>query len=347
MPLDGQTAGRADSPYRSAPACTSYPLPSIATAQDTLDIFAGQHHYVGTLTVDNDADTVTVDYASDGDWLILDTHLYIGEDAPKKGAPGKFNLGADSVDTFADFYTADLADFGVSAGDELYIAAHAVVQEVLGYEESLEDFAAAITSELVSYTVAYPGGDSYFNSTIVGAGDLDGTYDGFCVDTSRGISPGRTYDAYLTSSYDAAAADLVDYPENLDLVNWVVNQDFASQGYTYGDIQRSIWTLIDDTLSTSGLGSWSQDRVDTIVDEAFLYGEGYEPGCDDSVAVIANPVNGSDVTTAQVTIAQVTFAAVGLECTPILGGTETAWADGDLGWTKGGGWGSYFTYEVQ
>jgi hypothetical protein len=322
-------------------------VPSLAVAEDTLDIYAGQHHYVGTLTVDNDADTIYVDYASEGDWLVLDTHLYIGEDAPKKGAPGQFGFGDDGIDSLDVSYAADLADFGVSTGDELYIAAHAVVQEILGYEETLDDFSAAITTDLVSYTVAYPGGDSYFNSTIVGAGDLDGTYDGFCVDTSRTIRPGTTYEAYLLSSYDAAAADLVDYPENLDLVNWVINQDYAGQGFTYGDIQRSIWTLIDDIVLSSGLGSWSQANVDTIVDEAYLYGEGYEPACDDYVAVIANPVNASDVTSAQVTIAQVTFAAVGLECTPILGGEETAWAEGDLTWRKGGGWGSYFTYEVQ
>lgn len=333
--------------FASAILAAALAVPTLASAQETLDIYAGQHHYVGTLTVDNDADTIYVDYESDGDWLILDTHLYIGDQAPKKGAPGQFNFKTEGLYSLDDSYSAALDDFGVYAGDELYIAAHAVVQEILGHDADLDDFAAAIPDQLVNINVAFPGGDSYFNSTISGAGDLDGLYDGFCVDTSRTISPGSTYDAYLVSSYEAAAADLVDFPENLDLVNYVINQDYASQGYTYGDIQRAIWTLVDDTVLTSGLGSWSQTRVDTILDEAFAFGEGFEPGCDDVVALILNPVNGNDVTSAQVTIAQVTFAAVGVECTPILGGTETAWAAGDLTWKKGGGWGSYFTYEVQ
>lgn len=318
----------------------------LAQAQETRDLYAGQHILVGDVEFDDDGTTLTVDALIDGDgWLITESHLYVGDAAPKKAAPGRFPYKSVGLSDFSDHYEIALSDFGASSGDTLAVAYHAVVHEIIGWESDLDGLAAALPDGLVDMRTAFPGGDSYFNTTIANAGDFDGLFDGFCVDTSRGIRPGTWYDAYMVSSYEAAATTLVDYPENLDLVNFVINQDYTSQGYTYGDIQRSIWTLIDDVLSTAGLGSWSQTHVDTIVAEAFAYGEGFVPGCDDSVAVILNPVDASDVTTAQVTIAQITFAEVGVECLPILGGSETAWAEGDVEFKQG--WGSWFDYTVQ
>ena len=39
---------------------------------------------------------------------------------------------------------------------------------------------------------------------------------------------------------------------NFDLVNWIINQDYvgkpagAARHYTYGDVQRAIWELIEE-----------------------------------------------------------------------------------------------------
>jgi hypothetical protein len=321
-------------------------LPSVAIAQESRDLYAGQHILVGDVVIDDDGTTLTVDVQLDGeDWLITESHLFVGDAAPKKAAPGRFPYKASAIDDFSDLYEIDLAELGASSGDVLAVAYHAAVHEIIGWESDLDGLAAALPTSTTDLRVAFPGGDSYFNTTLSGAGDFDGLYDGFCVDTSRGIVPGRWYDAYAVSSYDPAAAALVDFGENLDLVNYVINQGYASQGFTYGEIQRAIWTLVDDVVLTSGLGAWSQANVDAIVAEAFAYGEGFVPGCDDSVAVLLNPVNASDVTSAQVTIAQVTFAEVGVACTPVLGGSETAWAAGDVSFRNG--WGSWFDYTVQ
>jgi hypothetical protein len=149
------------------------------------------------------------------------------------------------------------------------------------------------------------------------------------------------------SSYEDLPEGLVEYTENLDLVNWIINQGYVGQvspdgygTYTYGDVQRAIWTLIEDNNSTSGLGAWSQNRVDEIVAAAYASGEGFTPGCSDYVAVILQPVDGQQV----ITIAQVTFASVGVPCNPLFE-YETAWGAGyDF---PGKNWATYFGYTVQ
>jgi hypothetical protein len=112
--------------------------------------------------------------------------------------------------------------------------------------------------------------------------------------------------------------------------------------YTYGDVQRAIWELIDDVPATGGLGPWSQCRVDKILAAAEANGEGFMPGCDDLIAILLAPTDGCQ--SLQVVITQVTLISVGAPCIPIYQ-DETAWGDGfDF---PGKNWAMHFTYEVQ
>lgn len=310
-------------------------------------LIAGQNMDVGTVSVWDDGTTLYVVYTVSDPWEITETHLQVTSDfdsipTTKKNnpIPGQFDYTEDHDPAVATFtYEIPLADLG---GTTISIAAHAVVQQFIGndYHSDLDGFAASLPDQ-VNMVVAYPGGDSYFNTT-VSDGDLAGTYDSFCVDTDHTISPGTSYTADVYSSYEDLPAGTVEFPENLDLVNWIINQDFVGQPsacggtYTYGDVQRAIWELVEDTNSTSGLGSWSQCRADEITAAALADGEGFTPGCDDIVAVILVPVNG-----AQITIAQSTFINAGGHCivTPIYQ-VETAWGDGlDF---LGKNWATYF-----
>jgi hypothetical protein len=225
---------------------------------------------------------------------------------------------------------------------EIAIAAHADVF-VDGGLDALED-ALPATAKL---TVAFTGGDSYFNSTVSNTGEpFDGTYDGWCIDTQGRINPGTTYDVNVFSSYEDAAEDHVDVPGNLDLVNWIINQGFFGSAspsggtYSMGDIQKAIWVLIDD--GDFGVpGPWSPVHVQEIVDAALASGEGFVPGCGEVVAVILVPVNGQ-----QVTIAQVTFIEVGVPCEDR---EETAWGGNWNGTAfeepfNGGSWAGWFPY---
>jgi len=335
---------------------------SAHTAEEpyTTDLLAGQYTDVGDVLVWNDDATLYVKYdVTDADWCITETHLQVSTSLDaipqKKGnpIPGHFEINESHDPCISE--KEYVYDISWAVGTELFVAAHAVVGTQAGFEDpNLDNFAAALPDQ-VTMSVTYPfaNGPAYFPTTTVSGGTvLDGTYEGWCVDTEHEIYENVGYTANVYSSYEELPAGVVDRPENLDLVNWVINQGFVGKvspggfgTYTYGDVQRAIWELIDDGQSASGLGSWDGRRVTEIVMAAQTNGEGFIPGCDDYVAVLLQPVGEGDVTTNQViTVAQVTFASVGIPCVPIFE-YETAWGDGaDF---LGKNWATYFIYTVQ
>ena len=243
------------------------------------------------------------------------------------GGPDCLDLSSDSL--AEDFYAVPLGSNDASPG--ALEPGESAVRTVSGevscnvscpegastddIQRELED--AEGDDGIVHMVTAHPGGDSYFNTTISGSEveSLNGTYDGWCVDTDRNISPGGNYCARLVSSYDGEIEELVEQPENFDLVNWVINQHFVGEpsgcggNYTFGDVQRAIWDLIENGQSTAGLGSWAQCRVDEIVNAAQASGNGFIPSCSQEVAIILVPVNcdGGGSPNAQITIAQITM----------------------------------------
>ena len=201
----------------------------------------------------------------------------------------------------------------------------------------LAAFAAALP-DTVTEIVAYPGPDSYFLTTLSNGGPLNGTYEGWCVDTDHYITPGTSYTSKVYSSYEALPAGLVEHPENFDLVNWIINQEFVGKpagaglgNYTYGDVQRAIWELVEDTVTASI--TYNTARVAQIRSLAAAH-EGYVPTCGDFIAVVLEPVNGAQ----PITIGQVTFASLGVNCatsnavTAVLNGIEFP-ASADILWT--------------
>lgn len=331
---------------------SSLAAPTAALAGER-DFFAGQHTDIGEVLVCDDGTDLVVTYDATYGAVLDATHLYASTSEPRRGAPGRFPYKTESLGAQSETWTIPLSDLGAGAGDTLYLAAHADATLITGFTEpSLEQMALDLPSS-VTINSSFPGGDSYWETTVTNGGALDGVYDAWCVDTDRAMSPGATYTADVYSTYEAASLGFVENSVNFDLVNWIINQDYVGQpssgcsgSYTFGDVQRSIWTLVEDNVSSSGLGSWSQCRVNEIVAAATSQGVDFEPGCFEQMAVMLVPVNAAGNPRAQVIVAQVTVIEVDLECDPILGGQETAWADGDLTWRRGGGWGSYWEYEV-
>ena len=272
---------------------------------------------VGEVVVVNEGGMVTVLYnITEEGWCLNDTQLHVGLD----GIPAAFDDFLYQHDDL-DCITGDMFEVEGAAGEDLYVAIRAGVHQDAGIDHSLlTTFSGQVIEEVV-----HNGSDSYFNTTV--SGDLNGTFDGFCIDTSRNISTGPVYNSNVISSYDPNFPEgLIDYPENLDLINYIINQDYPAHGYTYGDVQRAIWTIIDDKVSHSGLGEWSQDRADEIIAEAEANGEGYVPDCDGGVvAIVLQPVTPNGKTTAQVTIIEVPMAAIGV-CTTVSTPDNGAWA---------------------
>ncbi len=184
-------------------------------------------------------------------------------------------------------------------------------------------FNAALPDQVtMTVTGGYSGGPAYFpTTTVTDGGALNGTYEGWCADIDRPIEFNQPYLANVYSSLESLPAGLIENAQNLDLVNWIINQEYVGKpsgagdglgNFTYGDVQRAIWELIEDngTASTAGLGAWNQTRVNLIKQAALANGEGFAPHCGDSIAVILQPVTGKQL----VTIAQVTFASLGIDC---------------------------------
>ena len=102
-------------------------LAGFAITSSAMDVilWADQDVDVGTLTVEVIGTDLVVTYAITAPWVLGETHLYVGDSAPTKSAPGRFPYGAD--DAVGGIYTIPLADLDAEAGDTLYIAAQAEV----------------------------------------------------------------------------------------------------------------------------------------------------------------------------------------------------------------------------
>jgi hypothetical protein len=189
------------------------------------------------------------------------------------------------------------------------------------------------------------GAPSYFDAVITGGTMLDGTYDAYCVDTDRGRLHSGLVNVY--SSYEPLPPSVpIEYPENLDLVNWIINQGFEGQpstcggAYTYGDVQWAIWQLIDDDDPDEGalssLGNWSECRAQEILAAAYANGEGFVPGCGEVMGIILDPVEWR----------QPVIIWIEVPCAE----DETVWGGDYFGSPlefPGDNWAIYFAYTVQ
>ena len=139
---------------------------------------------------------------------------------------------------------------------------------------------------------------SYFQVNVQDSGLLKGAYPGWCADWATLIQDDTIYTAKVYSSYsDSLPAGLVDKPEHLDEVNWLINQHVVGEtseaggNFTSGDLQVAIWTLIDDHFSTSTVGPFSQARVDELVAMALEEGADFKPNCKQYEGIILEPGN--------------------------------------------------------
>ena len=102
-------------------------------------LYAGQTIDAGTVTVANDGTSLCVTYATTGDWRLTETHLHIGlvlGDIPQTGSGnpkvGKFRWAHDlDPSATTDEYCFLLSELGYTAGAQLLVAAHAVVERIV------------------------------------------------------------------------------------------------------------------------------------------------------------------------------------------------------------------------
>ncbi len=330
-------------PWFAAPQAASA-APTYATTVRTL--WAGRHTPVGSVTVTRDDSALNVVYAISADgWALDATHLYVGVKPPKKAAPGSFPFQHRLRRALRDEYRIPWCSVGARVVDCVVVAAHADVARRTGSHPD-EDALSRSPSDLASFWVVGPGATTYMDVHLTGD-DLDGVYPGWCADLSHHIDANVVYSANVVSSYDPRALDIVDKPDNLDLLNWVIAHadEWLQAGVWWRSIQEAIWRLVDDG-DPQFLGD--PDEVAAILENAAAQGEGFVPGCDGSFALFLEPVGDCGGRVAQLTVIPMPLARYGVRC---LGcwHHESAWAfaegDSRLKNCHGRpvGWGRWFT----
>ena|SRR3989338_8776292 len=167
-------------------------------------------------------------------------------------------------------------------------------------------------SERLTSVTKNPNDLSYFDITIQDEGLLNGTYKGWCGDWTTHIEHDVLYSAKFYSSYAELPEGLVDHPENLDEVNWILNQHFVGKAsptglgvYTYSDVQLAIWSLLDTFYDDSTVGPYSQARVEELASAAVRLGSGFYPKCSQVVGILLAPSDRTTGTRVQTTITEV------------------------------------------
>jgi len=152
----------------------------------------------------------------------------------------------------------------------------------------------------INFCTTDQGPDAYLNISIDGD-ILTGDYGSWCIDDDLGIALNTCYDnVSVFLSTGTFPEDAFEYPDNFDLVNWLLNKDVVGaenpntgELFTYGDLQYAIWVLLDDLRAEDcldcGLGEWSADRAALLVQAAQRKGDGFLPKCGDFVGIILQP----------------------------------------------------------
>ncbi|PWH82983.1 hypothetical protein DIS18_00025 [Algibacter marinivivus] len=299
------------------------------------DLYAGQNILVGNVAVEvNDGNYIITYNITDSGYCLTTTHLSVvqaPEDFPISGGGNpknghfEYSNSHDCVDSYS---------YEVPTSKGSYIAAHAVVNCVA---DSNEDDILSNLPETVSVCVNDKGvdaEDSYFNITIDPENSLTGMYDAWCIDVDLSLNDDQCFEADVYSSLNAMPGGLFENPDTFDSINWIMNQDFISQGYSFGDIQWAIWELIDDANCNACVylgDDWSVAKGTEIYNLAVDNGDGFIPGCDELVAIALVDKNRQ---------LQPIFISVPVTCNEPGDCEETAWGDGcDF---PGNNWATYF-----
>ncbi|MCB1047340.1 MAG: hypothetical protein KDC10_09070 [Calditrichaeota bacterium] len=266
--------------------------------------------------------------------MLDEIHLWVGDDLLPRNhrnrytaAPGQFPYPVEEFDGNVQEYTIEVDDLD----GLIYVVAHAVVSgdysdgdcgvrgcavdcvegpDFLGLNQLLED--AEGLDGTVTVSVSNPslfGYSAYFPTLTISNAEgtsLEGSWLGWCMDSDLPITASVDYEANLYSSYETLPTGLLENPETLDRVNWILNQNFQGQiapcsgaAISALDVQRALWTLVDNNVPTT-FGTWNPCHVSYILDLASTI-DFYEPACDGIMTVILVPVSSP----AQILLAQI------------------------------------------
>ncbi|KGJ07266.1 SdrD B-like domain-containing protein [Paracoccus sphaerophysae] len=211
--------------------------------------------------------------------------------------------------TYADglVHTSVTANYGYTVADgQGSTAAADVSMRFCGTVNTLDTIADSLPaggSMVIDFSSA-PNG-SFFTATLSGTGDarFDGVSVGnaYCVSIDDPIGTGVpiAFDMYLADAAHVPAG-VVPNPQNLDVINWILNQDFTrvdngdgnGRTYTEAEIQGAIWGLTDGRIFVAPYFNYATTQnAQEIYDLALANGEGFVAGEGDLVGLILDPTD--------------------------------------------------------
>ena len=293
------------------------------------NLIAGQNTVVGTVTVTSDGINYTITYNVDAGYCLTETHLSVvknPDDFPMTNSGNPKNGHFE----YSDYYDCGSNEpFTVPVSRGSYIAAHGVVN---CKSESLDEIVVNLPETIAKFCTSTQGPDAYLNIGVAD-GFLSGNYGAWCIDDDLGIDLETCYENVEVFASTETLPDVFEYPENFDLVNWLLNQEVVGADYTYGDLQFAIWRLLDDVRADEcldcNLGEWNIDSAEELVQWAKENGDGFIPDCGEFVGIILIPDG-----------VQPLIIPYPINCNDC---EETVWAKGcDF---PGNNWAMYFRYE--
>jgi hypothetical protein len=217
-------------------------------------LYAAQDIDVGWVKTRWESDHVRIDYHTEDGWRLREVHFgwYDPDNLPAHPAPGSMPYSFEDLDTDHFNFNIPKENFCDDEDCACVFAAHAVVYR----DECLKSAAKTIYddghtwSDHVRVKVHRQGRSSYFNVWLDGDKPLKGdTFNGWCLDSRKPIERGKWYDD-AEVYYDWEDLEgIVDYPENLPLIEWIAAHNYVGREIRCGTIiqrqhvQNAIWHL--------------------------------------------------------------------------------------------------------
>ncbi|WP_123812032.1 hypothetical protein [Mangrovimonas sp. DI 80] len=305
------------------------------TTSSQVDLIAGNGngngYVVGTVYVEIVGSNYIITYTITNDmYCLTETHLSVVDSPSNFPVNGGGNPKIGNFEWSGSHDCIGMVSYTVPTSYGTYIAAHAKVNCI---SQSPQDVIANLPSTVQVCVEAKPGTGSYFDLSISEGTSISGISGAWCLDYDTHLNYGDDcFDADVYTIFDDLSGLPLDYEETLGAINWILNQDFISQGYTMGEIQFAIWKFIEDEeIDGPYLGEYTLAKALEIYNAALSHLD-FEPGCGDLLGVILMP----QIPSIQPTIITIPIDCYEGEC------SETAWGDG-CGFS-GNSWATYFQY---
>jgi len=188
-----------------------------------------------------------------------------------------------------------------------------------GTASSLQMICDSLPAQL-DLSIAFDGVDFQITveddaSTTADDGLASAVWSGACIDIVGELILDTDLTVNVYGICDDIPEGLIQNPENLDLINWILNEEFVGEAaldgsseYNIYDVQEAVWLLSDGTSTNNALAN-------EIVALAQENGEGFTAGEGDLVAVVFDPIApNAEVTDTQTFIMGVEWDALALDC---------------------------------